>query len=179
MTIWTIPELANYWYDAGGSKFTVVYAVAVCLAESGGNDQAISRSGDYGLWQINTVHFNGTTITAQSMLRPDANAYEAVALSGGGANWAPWCTAWVDPATNCGHGTLPVPQPGSLAWSHINYVSSVLSLTVGVAGPAQDGSDLNLGGGAWAQLQNALGPWAQNRHTHLTSLNQLIGRLLR
>ena len=92
-----------------------VAAVAVALAESGGDLGAISKSHDYGLWQINRTHFGDGIITAGNWTQPVVQLHEMNYLSSNGHNWAAWCTAWANPAGNCGHGYLPVPQQGSPA----------------------------------------------------------------
>ena len=45
----------------------------------------ISRTNDYGLWQI---HDGGP-----AMFNPVANAATAVRMSADGTNWSPWTTA--------------------------------------------------------------------------------------
>jgi hypothetical protein len=93
-------------------------AASIALAESGGNPNAINNNNpngtiDRGLWQINSVH------GSQSTLDPLANARAAVAISHGGTNWRPWCTAWSNGAcggTYLGQGapvyrTLPAGTP--------------------------------------------------------------------
>lgn len=126
MAILTIPQCAYAWEAAGGAKSHVVVAVAVAMAESGLNSEAISPSSDYGLWQINSSNFGWLGLTPETALEIAPNARAAVRMSGAGANWAPWCTCWVDPAANCGHGNLPYPQPGSPAYSHIDEVAQAL-----------------------------------------------------
>jgi hypothetical protein len=64
-------------------------AVAIALAESGGNTDAVGDGGkSIGLWQIHTG-FNPQF--DRGMLRtPEYNARAMMALSGGGRNWQPW-----------------------------------------------------------------------------------------
>lgn len=115
---WKPAQIAAIWIAAGGDRRTntLINCVSVALAESGGNDRAISPSSDYGLWQINSIHFGDGIINSGNWWSPYTNAREAIRLSGNGSNWAAWCTAWVDPASNCGHGYLPNPQVGSPAY---------------------------------------------------------------
>jgi soluble lytic murein transglycosylase-like protein len=56
------------------------------MAESGGNPNAISRTNDYGLWQINASH------GALATLNPLGSAEAAVSISGNGSNWGAWTT---------------------------------------------------------------------------------------
>jgi len=128
MAILTIPQIAWEWEANGGSRRTVVLAVAVSLAESGGNTEAISPSSDYGLWQINSSNFGWLGLTTTTALEPGPNARAAIRMSANGDNWAPWCTCWVDPAADCGHGNLPYPQQGSPAYDHIAEVAQVLGV---------------------------------------------------
>lgn len=124
MTIFSIADIGNMWISCGGQpvQSIVVDACSISLAESGGNTEAISPSSDYGLFQINRIHFGDGTITQYNWDNPVVNTREAVKLSGGGVNWAAWCTAWADPATNCGHGFISRPQPGSAAYAQRDRV---------------------------------------------------------
>ena len=97
------------------NTYNTVYSVAIALAESGGDTTAISPSHDYGVWQINRIHFGDGIINGNNWSNPLVNAREMWKLSGGLQNWAAWCTAWTNPAGNCGHGFLGTPQPGSPA----------------------------------------------------------------
>lgn len=109
-------EIGQIWVHAGGDPAKALMAEAVSLAESGGTRTARSATTDYGLWQINVINFDGTTgLNAGNWQTPSANARAAIVMSGNGTNWAPWCTAWLHPVGNCGHGFLPVPEAGSPA----------------------------------------------------------------
>lgn len=89
---------------AAGLKNNVPTAVAVALAESGGNPRAYNgnaRTGDssYGLWQINMLGSLGPARRQQfglksdkDLLDPATNARVMVALSANGTNWGPWTT---------------------------------------------------------------------------------------
>src|SRR5690606_38269312 len=57
----TPKQIAQIARNAGFTGQSIVYAVAVCLAESGGrpnaiNDKNTNGSIDRGLWQINSIH---------------------------------------------------------------------------------------------------------------------------
>lgn len=76
---------------AGFSGDQLVTAVAVALAESGGNPQAVGDQGtSYGLWQIHLPAHPG--ITAAQAQDPTQGAAAAFAISKGGTNWSPWST---------------------------------------------------------------------------------------
>lgn len=154
MAVLTIPQIAWEWEVNGGDKSHVVVAVSVSLAESGGNTGAISPSSDYGLWQINSSNFGWLGLTVATALEAGPNARAAIRMSGNGANWAAWCTCWVDPAANCGHGNLPIPQAGSPAANEMANVARVLGTTPPQPGPGGGGSP---GGGTVpTAAQNAL-----------------------
>jgi hypothetical protein len=70
-------------------------AVAVALAESGGNEGATNTntngSVDVGIWQINSVHRRThPNWTPQWLKVPENNAQAMAEISGGGSNWTPW-----------------------------------------------------------------------------------------
>lgn len=109
MTIYNFGQLETLWRQGGGSALTAPMAAAVALAESGGNSDEVSKTNDWGIWQIN----NG----GQAMLNPLANAQRAVSMSGNGANWRPWCSAWSD--SYCGfHGGTYL-GPGAPFYAHL------------------------------------------------------------
>lgn len=95
--------IAQAAYDAGlRSPIALAQAVAVALAESGGNERAHNRvppDDSYGLWQINMYGSLGPArreqfkITADSELFNIAtNAAAMASISGTGSNWKPWST---------------------------------------------------------------------------------------
>ena len=125
MTILTPAEIRQVWLQAGGSSDRAIIAVAVALAESGGNTTAISPTGDYGLWQINRSNF-GSEFSAIQWWDPIVNAQFAVRLSRNGTNWGDWCTTWVDPNKYCGRAELSEPQPGSPAYGKLQQLGADL-----------------------------------------------------
>lgn len=85
-------QIAQVAANAGFSGDALVTAVAIALAESGGD--AGNTSGDggtsWGLWQIHwTVH---PQFNKSQLLDPDYNAAAAYQLSGSGTNFYPWST---------------------------------------------------------------------------------------
>lgn len=170
----SIDQIAQYWLDAGGSAAHRIDAVGVALAESGGDPTAVSPSHDYGLWQINRIHFGDGTISASNWFDPAASAREAVRLSGGGKNWAAWCTAWDHPAGNCGHGYLPHPQSGSPAASEAAIVAIFLG---GVSlSTHADKSGQGTAGvlHSWSYVQQWLHTWGPGAYNNTTSYQKLI-----
>jgi soluble lytic murein transglycosylase-like protein len=82
---YSVGALEHLWRAVGGSGGTATHAACIAEHESGGNPNAISRTNDWGLWQIH----NG----GPRMLNPAANAATAVRMSGNGRNWSAWTTA--------------------------------------------------------------------------------------
>jgi LysM repeat protein len=78
--------LEQLWEQAGGNPADAVMAAEIAMAESGGNQYALSPTDDYGYWQINAS--NGALATFNAY----GNARAAVILSGNGTNWSPWTT---------------------------------------------------------------------------------------
>jgi hypothetical protein len=86
-------QIAGYASQAGFRGNALTIAVAVALAESGGNTQAINQSDktDYGLWQINIAAH--PQYSPQRLLSdPLYNAQAAYQISSSGSNWNPWTT---------------------------------------------------------------------------------------
>lgn len=94
--------IAGYAYQAGVRGTQLELAVAIALAESGGNTEAHNAKppdDSYGLWQINMLGAMGPARRLQFGLQSNAdlfdpakNAKAMFALSGGGRNWTAWTT---------------------------------------------------------------------------------------
>lgn len=78
--------LEQLWEDAGGSPSAAFMAAEIAMAESGGNQYALSPTDDYGYWQINASNGSLATFNAYG------NARAAITLSDNGTNWSPWTT---------------------------------------------------------------------------------------
>lgn len=78
--------LEQLWENAGGNAADAEMAASIAMAESGGNQYAISPTNDVGYWQINES--NGALATTD----PYGNARAAIQLSGDGSNWDAWTT---------------------------------------------------------------------------------------
>jgi len=94
-------QIAMYAYAAGFRGSSLVTAVAIALAESGGNPAArgdvslqTSKWGpSVGLWQIrslNGVRRTGDVRDAFALDDPQFNARSAFNISSGGTNFSPW-----------------------------------------------------------------------------------------
>ncbi len=95
-------QITDVAAGAGFSGSALPVAVAIALAESGGNPGAhnpIGADDSYGLWQINMRGTLGPArraafgLTSNDQLYdPATNARAAFAISGGGSNFNPWTT---------------------------------------------------------------------------------------
>jgi hypothetical protein len=98
-------EYDNQLRNVFGEKYQI--ARAIMLAESTGDASAVNYnppykshpgSWDYGLFQINSIHFTGKhavpgdTVAAKKawLLDPAKNIQYAGYMSGGGVNWLSW-----------------------------------------------------------------------------------------
>ncbi len=78
--------LEDLWDAAGGNPAHAFMAAEIAMAESGGDQYALSPTDDYGYWQINIS--NGALATFDAY----GNARSAIILSDDGTNWGPWTT---------------------------------------------------------------------------------------
>jgi LysM repeat protein len=79
--------LEALWEAAGGSHAEAFMAAEIAMAESGGNQYALSPTDDYGYWQINASHG-----PAMATFNAVGNAKAAIAISNDGTDWLPWTT---------------------------------------------------------------------------------------
>lgn len=89
-------EIAQAAYAAGFRGSALVTAIAIALAESGGNPNAVNSAdpngGSFGLWQINGIHASEFGSAWSQVLNPVMNAQMAWAVSNHGTDWTPWTT---------------------------------------------------------------------------------------
>jgi hypothetical protein len=78
--------LERLWDDAGGNPIYARMAAEIAMAESSGNQYALSPTDDFGYWQINIS--NGSLATYDAY----GNARSAIILSHDGTDWYPWTT---------------------------------------------------------------------------------------
>lgn len=89
-------QVAQVCARAGFRNSALIAAVAVALAESGGDTQAVNvnndatRSRDRGLFQINSRWH--PEVTDAQAFDPAANAAAAYRISAGGTSWSQWST---------------------------------------------------------------------------------------
>lgn len=154
MTVHTPVQIGQIWTANGGQAAKAYIAVAVALAESGGNDLAVSPAGDYGLWQINEANFPNLGINQTEAFDPNVSAKVAVRMSGNGTNWAAWCTAWPPPAESCGHGLVVVPAKGSPAYSHLDALGTEPQAAILAVAISHPTSHEDAAKAEWANVQD-------------------------
>lgn len=94
--------IADVARRAGFAGDALVVAVAVALAESGGDPRAhngVPPDDSFGLWQINMIGQLGVARRAQlgistneALYDPETNARAAYGIASGGTNFKPWTT---------------------------------------------------------------------------------------
>lgn len=83
--------LANSIYSAGFRGDNVKEAWAIAMRESGGRPDAISSTGDYGVFQFNRAAHSGQSWwNTSKLLTRDYNVRVAYRMSKGGKWWGPW-----------------------------------------------------------------------------------------
>ncbi len=99
MAVLNATQLAKVAYDAGFRGQSLITAVAVALAESGGRSDAIGDKNykvqgeqSVGPWQVNyrPAYANDPWRDPKKNLDPAFNAQAAFAISSQGSNFAPW-----------------------------------------------------------------------------------------
>lgn len=95
-------QIGAFAYKAGiTSRSDLQAAIAVAMAESGGNPDAVGDVSlqnatwgpSYGLWQIRSLKAEsgkGTTRDGTRLKDPAFNAKSMYTISNGGKNWKPW-----------------------------------------------------------------------------------------
>lgn len=102
MSTLTAEQIAQHAYKAGFRGEALTTAVAVAMAESGGNTHAHNATppdNSYGLWQVNMLGRMGPDRREQfhlhsnnDLFNADENAKAAYAISSHGKNFEPWST---------------------------------------------------------------------------------------
>lgn len=187
MPIRTIGEIASYWTAEGGAPGQVTTAVAVALAESAGDDHAISPSYDFGLWQINQVHQFDPGIEWPDILDQWVNARAAIAISGNGSNWRDWATCYAPPAPPPWVSYLAAPQRGSPAYGLLATVAEALGTAAPapvapappplVEGPSSGRAGVEDGWRSFQDWHNAVAPSYAIRLSNLTQRMKGLSQL--
>lgn len=176
MPSYTIPELAQIWTLNGGDPATRVPMVAIALAESSGNSDAVSATDDYGLWQENGANFPSYGMTALNWQDVDQQARTAIAHSGNGVDFAPWSTAYADISASGFYSSLPQIEAGSPAAAYLPIVAATLSVT-SLFSPTAPGTPVSVSaggqGGDLVQSVTDLAGWMNDGKPAM--LDQMVG----
>lgn len=162
MGVLTISQCAGAWLGATGPRTRMVEFVAISMAESSLNDDAVSPVGAEGLWQIMPFWWAQLGLPGDEWMVPSVNAEAAVAISGHGANCAAWDTCYANIAQSGRLNFLSFPQPGSAAANNIPTVAAALGVNPPVpppgGGPSPSGYNPNLPrvAAAWQNVGTAL-----------------------
>lgn len=162
MPVLTIPEIAGAWQSAGATQIGIdrrIEFAAICLAESGGNTDAVSPAGALGLWQVMPFNFAPLGLDVNQWRDPFVNARAALLLSNQGQNCAAWDSCYNDIAASGRFGFLNWPQPQSSAFGFLSQVSLALGRPGAPTQPQGGQSpaitpNFNAAGAAWGQLQD-------------------------
>lgn len=92
----TISDIATVAQNAGFTGNDLVTAVAIALAESGGNPNALGDigigQGSFGLWQINSKYHPEFGPDFTSLYDPQTNANAAYEIYVNAGGFSPWST---------------------------------------------------------------------------------------
>lgn len=120
-------QIAVVAYRAGFTEETALTrAVAVALAESGGNTLAVNintdstRSRDRGLWQINDRWH--PEVSDAAAFDPAQAAAATYRISNGGKSWSPWAT-WTNGSATAQLGRARLAAASAITVGHNGSVS--------------------------------------------------------
>lgn len=170
-------QIGAVWLRNGGAAAHIVVAVAVCIAESGGDTDVVSPSLDYGLWQINQRNLAPQGLTTVTARDPDRNAQVAIRMSGNGTNWGAWCTCYTHPEGQCGSLYLPLPQPNSYAANNLGYAAQALNESPPDLGPTPDISTESGVTYAWQYWRDVIGKFSRDTFNSMTDTINAVRRL--
>ena len=126
MTILTAQQMAGAYFTVSGPVNRIVAWLAVALAESSWDTQAVSSADARGLYQILSSNFGATGLSDANWTDPAANTRAMLILSGGGMNFAPWDTAYANIGASGRFSFLGWPQQNSAAWNDMPQVAGQL-----------------------------------------------------
>lgn len=138
MTILTPADTAGFWTRAGGPANRSAEWVAIAMAESSLETNALSPTGAEGLWQIEYYNSWWAGAAGDDLYDPAANAQAAVYGSGGGTNCAAWDTCYADISVSGRYSFLAYPERGSAAW--LNITAAAAAIGQGGSAGAQGGA---------------------------------------
>ena len=185
MTVLTIPQCAGAWLGANGPRSRMVEFVAISMAESSLNDEAVSPAGAEGLWQVMPFWFPDLGLPADQWADPHVNAEAAVAISGHGSNCAAWDTCYRNILVSGRYTFLAFPESGSAAYNNIPQVAAVLGVNPPVPPPGGGGNPGSYNpsiprvANAWAAAGVVLTAYSDTYLTSMTLLTKRANTLLR
>ena len=168
MTILTIPQVAGWWEREGGPSTRTVEFVAIAIAESSLNTDAVSVTDAIGLWQEEPPHAAEYGFQVSGLYDPQVNAFIAVRLSGYGTNCAAWDTAYLNIYASGRYGFLGYPERGSAAWNNLATVANVLGRSAIPGGPPPTQPDLG------QDLPGAIARWQDLGGRQLPALGRSL-----
>lgn len=130
MSTLTPAQIAGYARQAGFTGTPLVWAVAVALAESGGNPAAThtnaNGSHDRGLWQINDQAH--PEVSDAQAFDPAGAAAAAYAISGKGKSFGPWSTYGNGAAgKQLGAAQLAAAAPATVTAQPANWITGLVA----------------------------------------------------
>lgn len=132
MTVLTYHQAYAWWVQEGGPRSRGVEFVAIAIAESSLNTDAVSVTDAIGVWQEEPEHAGEYGYPVSALYDPQVNAFIAVRLSGFGQNCAAWDTAYADIYASGRYAFLAYPEHGSAAANNIPAVANVLGVNPGI-----------------------------------------------
>lgn len=127
MTQLTANEVYDWYKSEGGPDNRSVAWISVSLAESSWTTDALSPTGAVGLYQVEPYSWPSQLGSFDMATDPGYNTLAMLDLSGGGANFAPWDTAYANIYASGRYSFLNWPEQGSAAWNNMGYVAGILS----------------------------------------------------
>lgn len=141
MTILSSSAIAWYAQQAGITGTRLQVAVAIAMAESGGDTNALNASSieySVGLWQINLKAHPQYSLS--QMQDPYQNAQAMAAISSGGKNWNPWSTYTNGSYLNFMKGNVNPISPGGISTTTTGYTPLATNVTTNPAVYTDTGS---------------------------------------
>lgn len=87
-----IPMGASSWLPESALRPAAITAIAVAWAESHGDPNAVSSTGDYGVWQINLAAHKDLNLSGEQLKNADINARAAYKIWQQAKGFTPWTT---------------------------------------------------------------------------------------
>ena len=167
----TAREVAGYYQAEGGPMNRVVAWTAVSKEESSYDTRAESPVGARGLYQFMPYSWPAQLGSFDNAWDPWANTRAMLILSGGGMNFAPWDSCYLDILATGRYSYLPWPQTDSAVWLAMPGVAADIGRLPenGLDAPSMPGID--------GTLARALSWYGQATHTVIPQMTKRALRL--